>query len=300
MHGTDLDLGRLHLHLAHYRGDMPGMHGIPPRMQSDWMLLLPLHPHRLRCALGERTADGPVLYLFPPRFAFALEMERYRHYSAHFSEATHRGWSATTAQKQVASDAQWPRLQLPRNPETLHLLGGAWRLVNPMEERDDLLAAAFDRLIEAYQGGDRFRALSSLLALLERMPRGDRHEPARLQRFADHLAHQAHTQVSIATLARACGMSRMHLHRSCMRIYGASPKELLLRERISISCRRLEGGATVAWWRRSAGGLRRSCVLLEDFRAAAGPSAQPMASRRLILHNATNNRRCSRRCTVQA
>ncbi len=238
-------LERVTLHLAHVRGEVPGVTGIPPRMQTDWMLLMPLHAHRWRCALGERAADGPVLYVIPPRLPFALEMERYQHYSAHFSEATHRGWSATAERKLPADDAQWPRAQLPRNPETLQLRGASWRLINPAENRDDLLAA-FDRLIDAYLGGDRFRALAALLGLLERLPRADRLEQGRLQRLADHLAFRAHVPLSVAAIARACGISRMHLHRMCMRVYGASPKELLLRERMAIACRQLEGGASVA------------------------------------------------------
>jgi AraC-like DNA-binding protein len=238
-------LERVTLHLAHVRGDVPGVSGIPPRMQTDCMLLMPLHAHRWRCALGERAADGPVLYVIPPRFPFALEMERYRHYSAHFSEATHRGWSATAERKLPADDAQWSRAQLARNPETLQLRGASWRLINPVESRDDLLAA-FDRLIDAYLGGDRFRALAALLGLLERLPRADRLEQGRLQSLADHLAFRAHVPLSVAAIARGCGMSRMHLHRMCMRIYGVSPKELLLRERMAIACRQLEGGASVA------------------------------------------------------
>jgi AraC-like DNA-binding protein len=245
MQANSLALDRLHLHLAHFRSEVPGLDGIPPRAQPDWMLLMPLHPHRLRCALGERQADGPVLYLIPPRFPFAVEMERYAHYSAHFSESSHRGWLATANQKLPASDAHWPRADLARNPETLKALGASWRLVNPASKRDDLLGA-FDRLIDAYHGGDRFRALAGLVSLLDRLPREEHAEPARLQRFADHLAFRAHLPLSVASLARACGMSRMHLHRLCLGTYGASPKELLLRERMAIASRQLESGASVA------------------------------------------------------
>jgi AraC-like DNA-binding protein len=252
MAAASIALDRLTVHLAHRRANVPGMAGIPPRAHADWMLLLPLDPHAWRCPLGVRRADGPALYLIPPGFPFAVDSRQYRHYSAHFSEQPYVGWRETSSRQRVVSDAGWPRTPMAANPQTLRLQGASWRLVVPEAGRADLLAA-FDRLVASYQTGDRFRAVVSLLQLLERVcaARGD--DGSRLRRFADHLAFRGHQAATVGALARDCGMSRVHLHRLCLRVYGVSPKELLLRERLAIACRELERGASVGVAATSAG-----------------------------------------------
>jgi AraC-like DNA-binding protein len=255
MAGAAVDLDRLTVHLAHRRADVPGMAGSPPRTHTDWMLLLPLDAHAWRCPLGVRASDGPALYLIPPGMPFAIDSRRYRHYSAHFSAASYVGWRETSSRQRVASDALWPRSPMTANPQTLRLQGASWRLVSPEAGRADLLAA-FDRLVAAYQSGDRFRSVVALLQLLERCAAAPgRDDGSRLRRFADHLAFRGHQDVSVGALAQDCGMSRMHLHRLCLRVYGVPPKELLLRERLAIACRALERGAAVGAAAEAAGFL---------------------------------------------
>jgi AraC-like DNA-binding protein len=253
MAGPALDLDRLTVHLAHRRADLPGMAGITPRSHANWMLLMPLDAHTWRCALGVRRSDGPALYLIPPGFAFAVDSRRYRHYSAHFSEDSYTGWRETSSRQRLIAEPRWPLTPMAADPQTLRIHNASWRLVSPEAGRADLLAA-FDRLIAAYQTGDRFRALVALLQLLERIcanQRGD--EASHLRRFADHLAFRGHQAATVGALARDCGMSRVHLHRLCLRVYGVSPKELLLRERLAIACRALERGVSVGAAATAAG-----------------------------------------------
>jgi AraC-like DNA-binding protein len=248
-----LDLGRVTVHLAHQRPDMPGHAGMPPRAHQSWMLLLLLNAHVFRCPLGIRESKTPVLFLMPPGQAFAVDMRSYRHYSAHFSEETYYGWRETSARNLPATDENWSHEPLRQNPEVLRLVDTSWHLFEAVESRADILAA-FDRLVASYQTKERFSTLVALLALLERSaaakPRSD---GSRLRRFADHLAFHGHRPMSVAELAKDCGMSRMHLHRLCMGVYGVAPKELLLRERIAVACRALERGASVQQAAAAAG-----------------------------------------------
>jgi AraC-like DNA-binding protein len=248
-----LDLGRVTVHLAHQRPDLPGHAGMAPRAHQSWMLLLLLNAHVFRCPLGTRESKSPVLYLLPPGQAFAVDMRSYRHYSAHFSEEAYSGWRETSARNMPVTDENWSRGPLRQNPETLKLVDTSWHLFEAVESRADILAA-FDRLVASYQTKDRFSTVVALLSLLERSasakPSSD---GSRLRRFADHLAFRGDRPMTVAELARDCGMSRMHLHRLCMGVYGVAPKELLLRERIAVSCRALERGASVHQAAHAAG-----------------------------------------------
>jgi AraC-like DNA-binding protein len=240
-----LELGRLTVHLAHQRPDMPGYSGMPPRAHQSWMLLLLLNAHVFRCPLGMRASKSPVLIILPPGQPFAVDMRSYRHYSAHFSEETYYGWRETSARNSPVSDEQWSREPLRQNPETLRLVDTSWHLFQAVESRADILAA-FDRLVASYQSKERFRAVVALLALLERSAAAKAsHDGSRLRRFADHIAFHGNRPMSVAELAKDCGMSRVHLHRLCRGVYGVAPKELLLRERIAVACRSLERGASV-------------------------------------------------------
>ncbi len=244
------DLNRLTVHLAHHRADVASLTGIRPGMNPAWVLLLPLAPHRWRCAAGWRDADGATLYVIPPGFGYALDLPRYRQFSANFSDGVHRGWREASRRRRAVPSGDWMSAPMRENPETLRLGDASWRLVNPLGRRDDVLVA-FGRLVAAYQRGDRFRMLAALLQSLERVVPPMRNEDdARLRAFADHLAFRGSHAASVAELARACGISRSYLHQLCLRTYGASPKELLLRERLALACGELERGGSV---RQAAG-----------------------------------------------
>jgi AraC-like DNA-binding protein len=248
-----LELGRVTVHLAHQRPDMPGYSGMAPRSHQSWMLLLLLNAHVFRCPLGTRESKTPVLMLIPPGQAFAVDMRNYQHYSAHFSEETYFGWRETSSRGTSVTDKNWSRVPLRQNPETLRLVDTSWHLFEAVESRADILAA-FDRLVATYQTSERFSTVVALLALLERSasPKPSSNG-SRLRHFADHLAFRGNRPVSVTDLAKDCGMSRMHLHRLCMGVYGVSPKELLLRERIAVACRSLERGASVRQAAAAAG-----------------------------------------------
>lgn len=233
------------VHLAHFRPDLPQFSSIPPRVNDDWMLLLPLRRHRFRCRLGHRDG-GPALYVIPPGFPFAAEMaDGYRHYSAHFSDAAYVGWDETSRRANRVSDASWARRTLLENPVTLTLADASWRLATDAARRADLVGA-FARLVARFQAGDAFRSRLALTQLLERAIAGSEADPLeRIRPFADHLAWRVHEPATVSALARACGISRMQLHRLCRQAYGAGPKELLLRERLALARQLLERGQSV-------------------------------------------------------
>jgi AraC-like DNA-binding protein len=242
------------VHLAHYRHRLAGILGVPPRVNANWMIYLPMRGHRFRCALGVREARGPMWYLIPPGFAFAVDQPLgYEHYSAHFSANPYLGWEATVAASQAATADGWPDSPLADNPVTLELADARWRLCEEVRRRSELLAA-FSRLIAHFQQGDRFRARLALVQLLERISAITASSSfARIAPFTEHLTCRAHEPASIDALARACGMSRMQLHRCCQQAYGAAPRELILRERLALAQLLLDSGQSVHVVARTSG-----------------------------------------------
>jgi AraC-like DNA-binding protein len=241
-----IDPEPLVVHLAHYRSNLSLFQGVPARVNADWMLFLPLQPHRFHCPLGVREGLGPSWYLIPPGFPFAAQQQQgYEHYSAHFSSAGYVGWEQTVAASHLVDDSSWPVTTLRENPVTLRLADASWRLVNDVRDRHDLITA-FSRLIACYRAGDQFRSRISLLQLLERAIAGDAADPLeRIRPFADYLTFRVHEALSISELARSCGISRMHLHRCCLKAYGAAPREVILRERLGLSQQLLASGVGV-------------------------------------------------------
>jgi len=244
----------MRVHLAHYRGHLAQFAGIPARVNSDWMLFMPLRAHRFRCALGVLQASGAMCYVIPPGLPFATEQPNgYEHYSAHLSDAEYVGWEATVAASRRIDDAAWPATPLTANPVTLALADARWLLWTEARERGDLIAA-FSALVSCFQTGDSFRTRIALSQLLDRVRMAARSHPLeRLRPFTEHLLHHLADDVPIGTLAHACGISRMQLHRLCLQAYGRPPREVLLGERLDLAQQLLDGGLGVQETARACG-----------------------------------------------
>jgi len=236
----------MRVHLAHYRGHLAHFAGIPPRVNSDWMIFMPLRAHRFRCPLGVLQAPGAMCYVLPPGLPFATEQPAgYAHYSAHLSDAGHVGWEATVAAARRVEDASWLGTPLTANPVTLALADARWRLWTDARERADLIAS-FSTLVSCFQTGDAFRSRIALTQLLDRVRAVSRSHPLeRLRPFTEHLLHHLADDVPIGALAQACGISRMQLHRLCLQAYGRPPREVLLQERLGLAQQLLDGGLGV-------------------------------------------------------
>lgn len=237
----------MQVHLAHFRGDYLGRTVIPPRINGNWQIIHPRTRHVFRSQHGEHRSRGPCLYLIPPGMAYAIEMERYTHYSVHFSNRGYRGYEAMAAQYRTCSDAGWPRTALPAALAGLTLLDRTWSVLHPIGDAADILLL-FHALLDAFNRGDRFGASAALLQLLLGLvaPVADDPLARRLKPFADHLAMRFHEERGLADLARDCGLSRSQLHRLVKERYGRPPRELIIAERMRLACQLLERGTGVA------------------------------------------------------
>jgi len=236
----------MRVHLAHYRAHLAHFAGVPARVNDDWMVFMPLRAHRFRCPHGVHEAAGAMWYVIPPGLPFAADQPNgYEHYSAHFSDAGHVGWEATVAASARVADAGWPARPMAGNPVTLRLADARWQLMTDARERGDLVAS-FAALVSCFQAGDAFRTRIALTHLLERGRAVSRNHPLeRLRPFTEHLLYHLGSDLPISELARACGISRMQLHRLCLQAYGRPPREVLLRERLALAQQLLAGGLSV-------------------------------------------------------